>query len=141
MNTNTSLMREVLKPRVPSGLEDIKVPPLAIEPGTPAAEVVYRASMAIRGLVIENRKPVDREDYLAECFETEHEVPHAVAQEVAANGDLITAAAVQFVFRQAMDGLRILPTTKQGQREMRECALAAGQAIRGLLFRQQALAL
>lgn len=68
------------------------------------------------------------------CF-----VAHDAVQTVAAAGDLTTAAAVQAVFRRAMDGLRVLPTTQCAQVEMQMCAIEAARVIRPLLAKQTAL--
>jgi len=140
MNSNNThatpaaaLMREVLKPR-PAPPPDVDVSAIKIEPGTAAEQVVYKAANLIRGLAIRNTRYVKAgEDFQAECFMTGFAVEHDPFQGLAARGDLVTAAAVQAVFERAMDGMRVLPTTREAKAEMKACAIAAGRAIRGHL--------
>jgi hypothetical protein len=140
-----ALLMEVLQPRdAPAPTPDLPVPDIQISPGSAADAVASKAANMIRYLAATYTKSIDPkrcpDEYQCGMAETAWETPQDAIQTVAMS-DPVTAAAVKEVFRRAMLGLRVYPTTLRAQVEMQLCAIDAGHCIRGLLFKQQCLAL
>lgn len=136
-----SLMLEVLRPR-PAPAPDIPVPAIQIEPGSAADAVATKAADIVRYLAAKYTRSIDPkrfpEEYQSAMAETGYATGHDAVQTVASS-DPVAAAAVKEVFRRAMVGRRVYPTTLHGQVELQLCAIDAARHIRGLLFKQQAL--
>jgi hypothetical protein len=138
-----AILVKVLQPRPPPS-PDLPVTRVALEPGSPEDAVADKAAEIIRVLALRYTVSIDPKRFPAEyqcALADTAAVTADDAVQTAAKTDLVLAGAVQEVFDRAMRGLRIYPTTKRAQVEMQLCAMAAASAIRGLLFKQQGLAL